>query len=94
MYKGKVSGSRFIKVNKGFMRLRYKGHAGNALAPDAEERRSKLRKAAGRSKRPVIRGSLNGETYMAKAMCPKGRQPSEVKHLSNSRKRNRKRYPK
>ena len=52
------------RVNKGFMRLRYKGHAGNALAPDAEERRSKLRKAAGRSKRPVIRGSLNGETYM------------------------------
>ena len=50
--------------NKGFMRLRYKEYAGNALAPDADERRSKLRKAVGRSKHPLIHRSLNGETLM------------------------------
>jgi hypothetical protein len=82
------------EVNKGFMRLRYKGHAGNALAPDAEERRSQLRKAAGRSKHPLIRGYLNGETCMEQSMRPLiGRRPGEVKHLSNRRKRNRKRCP-
>ena len=62
VYRLNGRGSSLIKVNKGFMRLRYKGHAGNALAPDAEERRSQLRKAAGRSKHPVIRGYLNGVT--------------------------------
>ena len=50
------------------MRLRYKGHVGNALAPDAEERRSKLRKASGSCKRTVIRGCLNGGTRMEKSM--------------------------
>lgn len=32
------------------------------LAPDAEEGRSELREAAGRSKHPSIRGYPNGET--------------------------------
>lgn len=50
------------------MRLRYKGHVGNALAPDADERRSKLRKASGSCKRTVIRGSLNGGTHIEKSM--------------------------
>ena len=50
------------------MRLRYKGHVGNALAPDAEERRSKLRKASGSCKRTLIRGYLNGGTRMEKFM--------------------------
>ena len=77
------------------MRLRYKGHAGNALAPDAEERRSKLRKAAGRSKHLLIRGFLNGATFTEQSVSLlRRRQPGEVKHLSNRRKRNRKRYPK
>ena len=34
----------------------------DALALRAEERRDKLRKASGRSKYPLIRRSLNGET--------------------------------
>ena len=36
----------------------------DALALRAEERRDKLRKATGRSKYPMIRGCLNGETHM------------------------------
>ena len=38
------------------------GHRADALALRADERRDKLRKAAGRSKYPSIRGSLNGGT--------------------------------
>ena len=34
------------------------------MEPDAEERRSELRKAARRSKHPMNRGSLNGETRL------------------------------
>ena len=41
-----------------------KGRREDALALRAEERRDKLRKAAGRSKYPESRGSLNGETHM------------------------------
>ena len=65
------------------------------MEPDAEERRSELRKAAGRSKRPVNRGYLNGETRLEQSShsLMEG-LPGEVKHLSNRRKRNRKRYPK
>ena len=43
--------------------LSKKGHGADALALGAEERRDKLRKAAGRSKYPVIRGYLNGGTH-------------------------------
>ena len=38
----------------------------DALALRADERRDKLRKASGRSKYPLIRRSLNGETHMSK----------------------------
>ena len=38
----------------------------DALALRADERRDKLRKASGRSKYPLIRRSLNGETYLSK----------------------------
>ena len=68
------------------------------MALRAEERRDKLRKAAGRSKYPGIRRYLNGETHMRKPHVPhgeKGREPSigmrgepgELKHLSSRRKR-------
>ena len=68
------------------------------MALRAEERRDKLRKAAGRSKYPGIRRYLNGETRMRKPHVPhgeKGREPSigmrgepgELKHLSSRRKR-------
>ena len=45
-------------------RLSKKERREDALALGAEERRDKLRKAAGRSKYPEIRGYLNGETHM------------------------------
>ena len=35
------------------------------MALRADERRDKLRKASGRSKYPLIRRSLNGETHMS-----------------------------
>ena len=38
------------------------------MALNADERRSKLRKAAERSKRPLTRGSLNGATFMGQPM--------------------------
>ena len=43
-------------------RLSYKERRVNALAPRAEERRDKLRKATGRSKYLLIRGYLNEGT--------------------------------
>ncbi len=43
-----------------------KGRREDALALRAEERRDKLRKAAGRSKYPVSRRYLNGETQLRK----------------------------
>ena len=63
------------------------------MALRAEERRDKLRKAAGRSKYPVIRGYLNGETHMPKRhvsiseSIAYGGEPGELKHLSSRRKR-------
>ena len=45
-------------------RLSEEGHRADALALGAEERRDKLRKAAGRSKYPESRGYLNGGTHM------------------------------
>ena len=44
--------------------LSYKERRVDALALRADERRDKLRKATGRSKYLLIRGYLNGETYM------------------------------
>ena len=73
----------------------------DALALRAEERRDKLRKAAGRSKYPLIRRCLNGETRMSnphasiRQSITYGREPPELKHLSRARKRKKiYRFPK
>ena len=42
----------------------YKERRVDALALRADERRDKLRKASGRSKYPLIRRYLNGETWL------------------------------
>ena len=58
-----------------------------------DERRDKLRKASGRSKYPLIRRFLNGETYLRRPQVSTaqsiscGREPGELKHLSSRRKR-------
>ena len=63
------------------------------MALRADERRDKLRKAAGRSKYPLSRRYLNGETYMRNPHVTitesigYGREPGELKHLSSRRKR-------
>ena len=63
------------------------------MALRAEERRDKLRKAAGRSKYPSIRRYLNRETYMSNPHVTYDesivirREPGELKHLSSRRKR-------
>ena len=65
----------------------------DALALRADERRDKLRKAAGRSKYPLIRRCLNGETRMSnphasiRQSITYGREPGELKHLSSRRNR-------
>ena len=65
----------------------------DALALRADERRDKLRKASGRSKYPLIRRSLNGETWLRRPQSLYGeyiaiqREPGELKHLSSRRKR-------
>ena len=41
-----------------------KGRMGDALAPGGDEGRGKLRKAAGRCKRPLIRRCPNGATHV------------------------------
>ena len=71
----------------------YKERRVDALALRADERRDKLRKASGRSKYPVIRRYLNGETYLRRPQVSTaqsiscGREPGELKHLSSRRKR-------
>ena len=68
------------------------------MALRADERRDKLRKVAGRSKYPVIRRYLNGETHMSKPHVPYTesigirREPGELKHLSSRRKRKKIRF--
>ena len=63
------------------------------MALRAEERRDKLRKAAVRSKYPMTRRYLNGETYMRTPHVTYTesigirREPGELKHLSSRRKR-------
>ena len=72
----------------------------DALALRAEERRDKLRKAAGRSKYPSIRRYLNGETRPEELRSPYTeyigvrREPGELKHLSSRRRRKKNRFPK
>ncbi len=53
--------------------LSKKEHGEDAWALRAEERRDKLRKAAGRSKYPLIRGCLNGETRLNDLQAPVGK---------------------
>ena len=70
------------------------------MALRADERRDKLRKAAGRSKYLEIRRYLNGETHMRKTHVSisesigYGGEPGELKHLSSRRKRKKHRFPK
>ena len=69
------------------------------MALRAEERRDKLRKAAGSGKYTKIRRYLNGETHMSKPHVPYDesivirREPGELKHLSRRRKRKKNRFP-
>ena len=69
------------------------------MAPGAEEGRDKLRKAAGRSKYPLIRGYPNGETRQQRLLSPYDesivmrREPGKLKHLSSRRKRKKNRAP-
>ena len=78
----------------------YKERRVDALALRAEERRDKLRKAAERSKYPMTRRYLNGETRLRKPQSlhtesiGMQREPGELKHLSNRRKRKKTRFPK
>ncbi len=68
------------------------------LALRADERRDKLRKASGRSKYPLIRRYLNGETRLSRPQSSirqsitYGREPGELKHLSSRRKRKKHRF--
>ena len=63
------------------------------MALRADERRDKLRKAAGSGKYTVSRRYLNGETHMRRPHVPyteyigMRREPGELKHLSSRRKR-------
>ena len=80
--------------------LSYKERRVDALALSADERRDKLRKASGRSKYPLIRRYLNGETRLSKPQSLHGEsiamqgEPGELKHLSSRRKRKKHRFPK
>ena len=55
---------KYTHTTLGVRRSSEEGRRVDALALRAEERRDKLRKAMGRSKYPVIHGSLNGETRL------------------------------
>ena len=74
-------------------RLSHKGRRTDALALRADERRDKLRKAAGSGKYTLIRRYLNGGTHMRTPHVPctesigVRREPGELKHLSSRRKR-------
>ena len=88
------------RIARLFCRLSCKERREDALALRADERRDKLRKASGRSKYPVIRRCLNGETHMSKPHVSYsqyiivGREPGELKHLSTRRKRKKTRFRK
>ena len=70
------------------------------VALRADERRDKLRKASGRSKYPLIRRCLNGETRLERLQSSirqsitDRREPAELKHLSRRRRRKKHRFPK
>ena len=70
----------------------------DALALRADERRDKLRKASVRSKYPMIRRYLNGETRLRRPQSSirqsitYRREPGELKHLSSRRKRKKHRF--
>ena len=84
----------------GVVRKKRKERRVDALALRADERRDKLRKAAGSGKYTLIRRSLNGETRQDRLLpataqsisC--GGEPGELKHLSSRRKRKKHRLPK
>ena len=89
------------RYNAIYRRSSKKEHRADALALRAEERRDKLRKAMGRSKYPLIHGSLNGETRQRKPLSACSEyiavrgEPGELKHLSTRRKRKKiYRFPK
>ena len=69
------------------------GRRVDALALRAEERRDKLRKAAGSGKYTESRRYLNGATRQERLLSPcteyigVWREPGELKHLSSRRKR-------
>ncbi len=71
----------------------YVGRRADALALRADERRDKLRKAAGSGKYREIRRYLNGATRQERLLSPcteyigVWREPGELKHLSSRRKR-------
>ena len=70
------------------------------MALRADERRDKLRKAAGSGKYTKIRRYLNGETHVRRPYVSitesigYGGEPGELKHLSSRRKRKKHRFPK
>ena len=60
----------------------------DALALRDDEGRGKLRKATGSCKRALIRRCPNGGTPQVEDLRSReGREPGELKHLSNRRKR-------
>ena len=81
------------RIARLFYRLSCKERREDALALRADERRDKLRKAAVRSKYPLTRRCLNGETRLSKPQSlyteyiGMQREPGELKHLSSRRKR-------
>ena len=89
-----------VRPARSARRSSYKERRVDALALRAEERRDKLRKAAGRSKYPLSRRYLNGETRLdelqssIRQSITYGREPGELKHLSSRRKRKKNRFPK
>ena len=88
-----------VRPARSARRSSYKERRVDALALRAEERRDKLRKAAGRSKYPLIRRYPNGETHLDRLQVSirqsitYGREPGELKHLSSRRKRKKTRFP-
>ena len=85
--------SHRVLLSKLYNRLSCKERREDALALRADERRDKLRKAAVRSKYPLTRRCLNGETRLSKpqslhteSIGMQG-EPGELKHLSSRRKR-------
>ena len=87
------------RIARLFCRLSCKERREDALALRADERRDKLRKAAVRSKYPLTRRCLNGETRLSKPQSSirqyitYGGEPGELKHLSTRRKRKKHRFP-